>query len=431
MKTRLFLPIFLAAALLLNGQASSGTQGLTQQQLDDYIAQVQDVINQSYQSGGLQNGSAQWSVEVCTEGKIVFVQFQSFAIGGGVGLASNTIKTDQDCPPSTDENGNPLPYPNLLKTLQTNTVNPEAQPAHSFTAIAPHPEAAAASYPVGQLPLFRDVPFAPVYPSSAFPAQVPCKGANSPQVLLVNHGRDTVTIFNSCTGAQSAVIRVAELPLQAALTPDGTTALITSFNNAVSFINLATNKVTFTLSTPSAINPDGIDISPDGTLAYVTSFNDFQPSVQVINIAQQRIAGSVATANYPQSAFLTPDGAQLWVVCSLSNEVDVIDTLSLTVIRRLQLTNPFGVAFDPQGTRAFITQRLTPGKLVVLDTATFSTITTVTVANGAVEPAFAPDGSFLVVTGFDGHQISVVNPVDYSSFTGNLDGPPMGLAFVR
>ncbi len=431
MKIQLFLPIFFAAALLLHGQASSSNQGLTQQQLDDYIHEVQDVINTAYQSGNLQNGTAQWSVEVCVEGKIDFITFLSVDVGGGIGLGSTTIKTDQDCPPSTDGNGNPLPFPSLLKTLQTNTAGAQAQQGHFFAAVAPHPEAAATSYPVAQFPQFRDVPFVPVYPASAFPARPPCNGAKSPQVLLVNHGTDSVTIFNSCTGVQSAVISVAQLPLQAALTPDGTTALVTSFNNAVSFINLATNKVTFTLSTPGAINPDGIDISPDGTLAYVTSFNDFQPSVQVINIAQQKIVASVATANYPQSAFLTPDGAQLWVVCSLTNEVDVIDTLSLTVIRRLQIFNPFGVAFDPQGTRAFIAQRMNPGKLVVLDTATFSTITTVTVANGAVEPAFAPDGSFLVVTGFDGNQISVVNPLDYSSFTGNLPGPPMGLAFVR
>jgi DNA-binding beta-propeller fold protein YncE len=153
--------------------------------------------------------------------------------------------------------------------------------------------------------------------------------------------------------------------------------------------------------------------------------------VQVIDIAQRKITASISLNTYPQSVFITPDGSQLWVTFPFNNEVDVIDTLTLTKVRSFQIFNPYGIAFDATGSRAFIAGRVTPGVLTVIDTATFGIITTVTVGGGAVEPVLAPDGAFIFVTGFDSNTLTLVNPLNYKAYTGNLPGPPMGLALVR
>jgi DNA-binding beta-propeller fold protein YncE len=417
-------------ACLFRAEAQTN-QGLTQQQFDDWEREVQGILNDALQGGLIDGRAAQWSVDVCVQGNVVIVQFQAFPVGGGIGLASSTIKTDSDCLPSTDGNGNPLPYTSLLKNLRINGLGPIENRLQNARTAVDGPKAAPASFPVGSLPLFRDIPFEPLYPAAVIPPPPPCDASKNSQILLVNHGTDTVTRLNACSGAVIAKISVATRPLQLDVTPDGATALVTSFDNTVSFINLGTNTVAFRLSTTSDINPDGIVISPDGSLAYVTSFNDINPSVQVIDIAQRKIVASLRLNTYPQSVFITPDGSQLWVSFPFNNEVDVIDTLTLTKARTFQITNPYGIAFDATGSRAFVASRTSPGVLTVIDTATFNTITTVTVGGGAVEPMFAPDGAFLVVTGFDSNTLTIVNPLNYKTLIGQLPGPPMGLALVR
>jgi DNA-binding beta-propeller fold protein YncE len=411
---------------------AQANQGFTQQQFDDWEKEVQATLNDALDGGLIDSRAAEWSVDVCVQGKVVIVKFLAFPVGGGFGLASENIKTDSDCLPSVDANGNPLPYTSLLKSLQVNGLGPIRNQSQSWASAAfDTPRAAPASNPVAQLPLFRDIPFEPLYPVSSIPLPPHCDPSKNAQVLLVNHGTNSVTRLNACSGAVIAKINVVSNPLQAGLTPDGSTALVTSFDNAVNFINLSTNSVAFTLTTPFDVNPDGIVISPDGTLAYITSFNNNNPSVQVIDIAQRKITGSLFLNTYPQSVFITPDGSQLWITFPFGNEVDVIDTLTLTRVRGLSVANPYGIAFDSTGVRAFIASRTTPGVLTVIDTSTFNTITTVPVGGGAVEVVFAPDSSFLAVSGFDSNTLTIVNPLNYKAYTGQLPGPPMGLALVR
>jgi YVTN family beta-propeller protein len=411
---------------------AQGNQGLTQQQFDDWESEVQATLNNALDGGLIDSRAAEWSIDVCVQGKVVIVQFTAFPVGGGFGLASTNIKTDSDCLPSVDANGNPLPYTSLLKSLRTTGLGPIGNQSPSAGSAAFNtPKAEPASNPVAQLPLFRDIPFEPLYPVSSIPQAPHCDPSKNAQVLLVNHGTNSVTRLNACSGAVIAKINVISNPLQAGLTPDGATALVTSFDNAVNFINLNTNSVAFTLTTPFDVNPDGIVISPDGTLAYITSFNNNNPSVQVIDIVQRKIAGSLSLNTYPQSVFITPDGSQLWVTFPFNNEVDVIDTLTLSRVRALSVANPYGIAFDSTGGRAFIASRSTPGALTVIDTSTFNAITTVPVGGGAVEVVFAPDSSFLAVSGFDSNTLTIVNPLNYKAYTSQLPGPPMGLAFVR
>src|SRR5262249_53485745 len=157
---------------------------------------------------------------------------------------------------------------------------------------------------------------------------------------------------------------------QIEITPDGTTALVTSYDNAVSFIDLKTNKVTFVLKTPFNVNPSGIAIAPDGLHAYITSFNPDNPVVQQIDLTTREVTATIAVTAYPQAAFLTPDGSQLYVTFPFSNAIYIIDTLTNTVALTLAVPAPFGIAFNSTGTLAYIASAAGDGggKLQVLDT---------------------------------------------------------------
>ena len=86
------------------------------------------------------------------------------------------------------------------------------------------------------LPELRDLPFIPDIPPSA---AAPVCQSSFPDVFATNQLNAVVTRITTCPFAVKAVIPVVDAPLQVAITPDGSTALVTSFNNAVNFIDLA------------------------------------------------------------------------------------------------------------------------------------------------------------------------------------------------
>jgi YVTN family beta-propeller protein len=230
-----------------------------------------------------------------------------------------------------------------------------------------------------------------------------------------------------------ATIRLVSRPLEVAVTPDGAQALVTNFDNAVSFVNLQTNTVTTNLTT-GGMNPSGIAISPDGKTAYVTSFNNTSPAIMVINIASRSIAATIPVSTaYPHSLALSPDGAQLYVAYPFSNQIDIIDTLTNTVFRSLNIGAPYGIDFSPNGTLAYIASgAVAPGSLVVLDTATFQVVKTYTVGSLPVDVRVAYGGSQVLVTNYLSNSLSVINTrTGLVTTTSSFKGPPMGLARVQ
>ena len=79
------------------------------------------------------------------------------------------------------------------------------------------------------LPQLRDLPFLPdIPPSQAAPT---CQ-SSFPDVFQTNQLNAALTRITTCPFAIKAVIPVVDAPLQVAITPDGSTALVTSFNSS-------------------------------------------------------------------------------------------------------------------------------------------------------------------------------------------------------
>lgn len=252
------------------------------------------------------------------------------------------------------------------------------------------------------------LPFAPSFPIGDL-AGVSRSCTAGGSAYVVNHRSSRVTKFNLCPLALGTRIQVGPNPLQAALTPDGRTLLVTRYDGAVAFIDTRTDTVTATM-TPSSLGfPNGIAISPDGTRAYVTNYDDRDAKIVVIDIASRTIVGSVMTPVLPKSVFLTPDGQQLWVLHYQTTSVTVIDTLSLTLVATVDVGSQaeMGMAFDPTGTRAYIG---TGGnRIVVLDTATLDQLTRIQLPFLPSDVAVTPDGSRVVVNSWSDGSAAVID----------------------
>ena len=280
-------------------------------------------------------------------------------------------------------------------------------------------------------PILRDLPFFP----GASPPALQCD-SSMPDVFQTVHTNALVTRISTCPFQIKARIPVASRPLQIQITPDGSTALVTSFDNAVNFINLATNTVSFTLQTDPAVTPHGLAIAPDGTRAYITNYSMTNPEVLEIDLATRKIVAAFPTTfPWPQGATFTPDGSQLWVNTdnfAPDAGVDVFDTLTNTLVTSLNIMMPTDIAFNSTGTVAYITSSgNTPGQVFAIDTATFKTIETYTVGAGPADIAMSYGDQFLVVNNSDG-TVSVIDLVKQKvSSTQAGTGPVSGIAFVK
>lgn len=272
-----------------------------------------------------------------------------------------------------------------------------------------------------------DLPFSPRVPAIALSA---CD-ATFPDILQVNHDNNVLARVATCPFALKKSIRVASRPLQVAVTPDGLMALVTSFDNAINFVDLTTNTVAFTLSV--GFYPHGLAITSDGKTAWVSSFDDVNPLIAVVDIASRAVTKTYAVAAYPQSVFLSPDDAQLYITFPFTNAMYIMDTMTGIINNTYAIPTPRAVAFNSRGSKAFISSATggSTGQVLQFDIETFKVEKTYTVGAGPTDLNVLQDDLTVVVVNYEGGSTSTINLRSGQVTTTALKGPAIGLAVLR
>jgi len=306
-------------------------------------------------------------------------------------------------------------------------------PRGPVPGLRPHATTAGSPYLPEQV---RDLPFTPAVPPSG---TAPSCQPSFPDVFRTNHNENSVTRISTCPFAIKTTIPVFANPLQVAVTPDGSTAVVTSFGSldgsggAVTFISLKTNQVTNTVMMPLGVTPNGLAISPDGTTAYIGNFTNLGQSILVMNLASQMITATIQTlVAYPSALTLTPDGSQLWVGSPLGTETDVIDTLSQTLVFRLNIQQSTDIAFNSTGTMAYITSDLiSPGQVFAVNTATYQVVKTYNVGNTPSDISMSYGDRFLVVNNENDTIVSVIDLQENTVKNVQVGSNARGIAFLQ
>ena len=126
---------------------------------------------------------------------------------------------------------------------------------------------------------------------------------------------------------------------------------------------------------------------------------ELRSTVSVIDTATNTVVSTVAVGSHPRGVAVNPNGTRAFVTNRDSNTVSIIDTATNTVVATISVgANPFGVSFSPDGTRAYVTNQ-TSNDVAIIDTANNTVISTVSVGQSPVFPGICSNGNALLATG--------------------------------
>lgn len=199
--------------------------------------------------------------------------------------------------------------------------------------------------------------------------------------------------------AQTTFAVGASTPLQLALSSDGQYAYVTcNGSNSVAKIELVPSG--YVGYVPTGISPVGIVRKPGTNLYYVV--NQDGPTVSVIDGTSMNSTATIATSVLePHGIAFTPDGNKAFVTARVSDQVSVISGSSNTEISVFSVGDyPQGVAVSTDGSKVYVANSAA-GTVEVFSTDTYSKLETAISNLNPTEIAVSPTNNSIWVTKFN------------------------------
>jgi len=173
-------------------------------------------------------------------------------------------------------------------------------------------------------------------------------------------------------------------------------------------IDPATNTVVATINDVEI--PHGVTSAPDGSAIYLS--NESMHSLDVIDSRTLRVKRRIGLSGRPNNVSIAPDGRKVYVgIMEMPGAVDIIDTESLTKLKTLPVDGAIhNVYVTPDG-RYAVAGSIQRSMINVIDTATDEVVWTLEMSSGIRPMIFDthPDGStkniYVQLSGFHGFAV--------------------------
>ena len=176
-------------------------------------------------------------------------------------------------------------------------------------------------------------------------------------LAVVSIASNSVTFIDTATNAVKHISYVGRSPHEAFFTPDGSEVWVTvRGENYVDVLDGKTFEEKTRIIVPSG--PGMQTFSPDGKYGYVCS--SFNPEIDVISVADHKIAGKIAQASpFCPNIAATPDGTQVWFTLKDVGKTQVFNAQPpFNVLKTLDtgpITNHVNIVHTRAGTFAYVT----------------------------------------------------------------------------
>ncbi len=295
------------------------------------------------------------------------------------------------------------------------------------------------------------------------------------RIVVANQQSASASLLHA-DGTNPKHIQVGVGPHEAAVSPDGSVAVVTIYGqqppgNRLAVIDLARDSVIRTIDLGMYTRPHGaafigdsndhvivtsestnnvvivdirtgaqtaigtnargshmVAINAAGTRAWTANVAD--NSVSEIDVTGRRFVRSFDVPSRPEGITVTPDGAEVWLGSNDTGAVTVINTASGTVTHTLSgATFPYRLAASPDGTRIAIVDGQ-GDKLIIADVATHAIVGSIPLSQPR-GVAIGHDNRTAYVTLAAG-QVAVVDIRDFTVHrTLDVQASPDGVAVAR
>ena len=141
---------------------------------------------------------------------------------------------------------------------------------------------------------------------------------------------------------------------------------------------------------------------------FIVQTNSAGDSVMLIDPATDKIVAEIPDAEVVHGAAASPDGSRLYLSNESLSTVDVVDTRTLRITKRIPLSgHPNNIAIHKNGRRAYVAITGAQGGVDVIDLVAEERVKTIRVLGGVHNPFITPDSKF-VVAGSTGGAVATV-----------------------
>ncbi len=133
-------------------------------------------------------------------------------------------------------------------------------------------------------------------------------------------------------------------------------------------------------------------------------------SVMLIDPATNKVVGEIKDIEVNHGVAAAPDGSRFYITDEAESTLDVADAKTLTVIKRIPLTNhPNNVAISRDGKRVYAAIAIGAGAVDVIDTATLTRVKSIRTEGGIHNVYVTPDGNWVVAGSIPGKKLIVID----------------------
>jgi YVTN family beta-propeller protein len=239
---------------------------------------------------------------------------------------------------------------------------------------------------------------------------VPLDGAT---LLVANKSDNTVDLVDVATGASLATLPTGHGPHEAAVSPDGRTAVISNYGHrgkpgaTLTVIDLGKGDVVRTIDLDPHTRPHGLAWISDETIAVTT---EGSAHLLVVDPFAGQIVRTIETAQrISHMVAVTPDGKRAFVANIGSGNVTAIDLDEGRKLADIETgKGAEGIAVTPDGKRVWVSNR-EADTLSVIDTSTLEVLATVPCRGYPIRVAITPDGRRVLVSCAETGEVVVID----------------------
>lgn len=133
-------------------------------------------------------------------------------------------------------------------------------------------------------------------------------------------------------------------------------------------------------------------------------------NAHVIDPATNKVVGIINDVEIVHGVTSAPDGSKVYLSNESLHTLDVVDTKTLKVTKRIHLSGrPNNVAVSKDGRKVYVGIAQNPGALDVIDTVSLTNVKSIPVAGSVHNVYVTPDGKYAVSGSVGGATISIVD----------------------